>query len=229
MFDGHLRVAVDRAVKPLGQALRRTKISPDQLTIVGMVMGCAAAVAIASGHLLWGLILVILAALPDLLDGALAKATSTASPRGAFFDSVVDRVTDALLFGGVAWYFASTQGAHLAILPLAISGMSSVISYERAKAEALGLSAKGGLMERAERIIFLCLGLLFSAILIPILWIMLVLTTLTAIQRFIKVWKQAEVAPITAAKIEQRRTRRQHRRNSQSSRASRISSGRKYQ
>lgn len=84
MFDGHLRVAVDRAVKPLGQALRRTKISPDQLTIVGMVMGCTAAVAIASGHLFWGLILVILAALPDLLDGALAKATSTASPRGAF-------------------------------------------------------------------------------------------------------------------------------------------------
>ncbi|CAB5053350.1 unannotated protein [freshwater metagenome] len=107
--------------------------------------------------------------------------------------------------------------------------MSSVISYERAKAEALGLSAKGGLMERAERIIFLCLGLLFSALLIPILWIMLVLTTLTAIQRFIKVWKQAEVAPITAAKIEQRRTRRQHRRNSESSRASRISATRKYQ
>lgn len=141
----------------------------------------------------------------------------------------MDRVTDALLFGGVAWYFASTESAHLAILPLAISGMSSVISYERAKAEALGLSAKGGLMERAERIIFLCLGLLFSALLIPILWIMLVLTTLTAIQRFIKVWKQAEVAPITAAKIERRRTRRQHRRNSESGRASRLSATRKHQ
>jgi CDP-diacylglycerol--glycerol-3-phosphate 3-phosphatidyltransferase len=167
------------------------------------------------------LLLVILAALPDLLDGALAKASNTSSQRGAFFDSVVDRVTDALLFGGVAWYFASNESPHLAILPLAVSGMSSVISYERAKAESLGLSAKGGLMERAERIICLCLGLLFPPLLIPILWIMLVLTTVTAVQRFFKVWQQAAVAPVTAAKIELRRSRRQSRRSATQSRRTR--------
>ena len=218
MFDGHFRKSVDRAVKPLGDTLRRTKITPDQLTIAGMLIACCAAVAIGAGYLSLGLLLVILAALPDLLDGALAKASNTSSQRGAFFDSVVDRVTDALLFGGVAWYFASNESSHLAILPFAVSGMSSVISYERAKAESLGLSAKGGLMERAERIICLCLGLLFPPLLIPIMWVMLVLTTVTAVQRFIKVWQQAAVAPITAARIELRRTRRQSRRSAIASR-----------
>ena len=218
MFDGHFRKSVDRAVKPLGDTLRRTKITPDQLTIAGMLIACGAAVAIGAGYLSLGLLLVILAALPDILDGALAKASNTSSQRGAFFDSVVDRVTDALLFGGVAWYFASNESSHLAILPFAVSGMSSVISYERAKAESLGLSAKGGLMERAERIICLCLGLLFPPLLIPIMWVMLVLTTVTAVQRFIKVWQQAAVAPITAARIELRRTRRQSRRSAIASR-----------
>ena len=90
--------------------------------------------------------------------------------------------------------------------------MSSLISYQRAKAESLGIDAKGGLMERAERIIAICIGLLFEPLLIPILWIMLVLTSITAIQRFVKVWKQAAVAPVTAARIEMRRSRRQSRR-----------------
>jgi len=226
MFDGHFRSSVDRAVKPLGNTLRRTKITPDHLTIAGMVIACGAAVAIGAGYLAIGLLLVILAALPDLLDGALAKASNTSSQRGAFFDSVVDRVTDALLFGGVAWYFASHESAHLAILPLAVSGMSSVISYERAKAESLGLSAKGGLMERAERIICLCLGLLFPPLLVPIMWLMLALTTITAVQRFFKVWQQAAVAPITAAKIELRRSRRQSRRSAMQSRRTRTTTRR---
>ena len=103
------------------------------------------------------------AALPDLFDGALAKASNTSSQRGAFFDSVVDRVTDAMLFGGVAWYLASHESPHMSLLPFAVMALSSVISYQRAKAESLGLDAKGGLMERAERIIALCLGLLFPA------------------------------------------------------------------
>jgi CDP-diacylglycerol--glycerol-3-phosphate 3-phosphatidyltransferase len=106
----------------------------------------------------------------------------------------------------------------MALLPFAIMAASSVISYQRAKAESLGLDAKGGLMERAERIILLCLGLLFEPLLIPILWVMLALTMVTAVQRFVKVWRQADVAPVTAAKIEQRRSRRQHRRVQRSER-----------
>jgi CDP-diacylglycerol--glycerol-3-phosphate 3-phosphatidyltransferase len=175
-------------------------------------------VAIANGKLQGGLALVILAALPDMLDGALAKASNTASQRGAFFDSVVDRVTDSILFGGVAWYFASEKSAHLALLPMAIMGVSSLISYERAKAESLGLNAKGGLMERAERIIVLCIGLLFGSFLVLILWIMLGLTIATAIQRFVQVWRLAEVSSTTQEKRDGRKVRRMSR---QSARASR--------
>jgi CDP-diacylglycerol--glycerol-3-phosphate 3-phosphatidyltransferase len=218
MFDGQFRGPIEKAVRPIGLLLRRTGMSPDHLTILGIVFAIAAAVAIARGALQGGLALVILAALPDMLDGALAKASNTASQRGAFFDSVIDRVTDSVLFGGVAWYLASTESAHMALLPMSIMGVSSLISYERAKAEALGLQAKGGLMERAERIIVLCAGLLFDSLLIPILWIMLVLTVITAIQRFVQVWNQAEVSSVTARKREVRQVRRVSR---QSIRASR--------
>lgn len=212
MFDGKFRAPVDKAVKPLGALLRKTRLTPDHLTVVGLVVGIAAAVAIGFGELRLGLLLVILAALPDLLDGALAKASGTSSQRGAFFDSTVDRVTDALLLGGIAWHFASTESPHLTLLPFAVSSVSAVISYQRAKAESLGIDAKGGLMERAERIIAICIGLLFDVLLIPILWIMLALTSITALQRFFKVWKAADVAPVTAARIEMRRSRRQSRR-----------------
>ncbi len=207
-----MRAPIEKAVKPIGDRLRRTRLTPDHLTVAGLVVAALAAVAIGLGWFALGLLLVVLAALPDLLDGALAKASNSSSQRGAFFDSVIDRVTDALLFGGVAWYFASEESPHLTMLPMAVALMSGVISYQRAKAESLGLSAKGGLMERAERIILLCLGLLFPVVLIPVMWIMLVLVTLTAVQRFVKVWKQAAVAPITAARIEKRRSRRQSRR-----------------
>lgn len=213
MFDGKFRAPVDKAVKPIGNGLRRTGLTPDHLTVLGLIVAMGAATAIGFGYLKLGLLLVVLAALPDLLDGALAKASNTSSQRGAFFDSTIDRFADALLFGGVAWHFAvRNERPVIVMLPFAIMALSSVISYMRAKAESLGLSAKGGLMERAERIIALCLGLLFEPLLIAILWAMLALTLITAIQRFVKVWKQAAVAPITAAKIEMRRSRRQSRR-----------------
>ncbi|CAN5497994.1 MAG: CDP-alcohol phosphatidyltransferase family protein [Acidimicrobiia bacterium] len=212
MFDGKFRVPVDRAVKPLGDRLKRTRLTPDHLTVIGLAVGIGAAFAIGSGYLQLGLLLVVLAALPDLLDGALAKASNASSQRGAFFDSTIDRVTDAILLGGVGWYLASQESAHMAMLPFAVMAVSSVISYQRAKAESLGLSAKGGLMERAERIVLLCLGLLFEPLLIPVLWVMLALSAITAGQRFVKVWKQAAVAPVTAARIEMRRSRRQSRR-----------------
>jgi len=222
MFDGRFRAPVEKAVRPVGQGLRRTGMTPDHLTIGGLVLGAAAAVVIGSGNLRWGLLVVVLAALPDLFDGALARAGSYASQRGAYFDSVADRVTDALLFGGVAWYLLGTDHPYNAMLAVAVLGVSGLISYQRAKAESLGLDAKGGLMERAERIVLLCLGLLFPALLVPILWIMLALTVVTAVQRFVKVWKQAGVAPVTAQRIEARRSRRVARRTARAHRRTQL-------
>ncbi|MGA0862700.1 MAG: CDP-alcohol phosphatidyltransferase family protein [Ilumatobacteraceae bacterium] len=218
MFDGRFRTPIERAVRPVGSAIRRTGLTADHLTVLGIVFAVAAAVAIARGALQVGLLLVILAAVPDLLDGAVAKASDSASQRGAYFDSVVDRLTDSLLFGGVAWHFASTESAHVALLPMAVMGASSLISYQRAKAESLGLYAKGGLMERAERIIVLCVGLLFDVLLLPIMWLMLALTVMTAVQRFVQVWKQAEVSAFTLARREVRQVRRLSRHSARASR-----------
>jgi CDP-diacylglycerol--glycerol-3-phosphate 3-phosphatidyltransferase len=201
---------VDRVVKPAGRALVRTRLSPDHLTAFGLLLSIPTAWAIATGRLGLGLGLLIGSAVPDLLDGALAKASGRSSIRGAFFDSVCDRVTDTLVLGAFAWYLLDTHRGHIALLPVAVLGASLLISYQRAKAEALGFSAKGGIMERAERIIVLCACLAFSFIMIPLLWLMLVLTVATAAQRFVMVWRQATAAgqgpPPVERKIFVRRT-----------------------
>ena len=229
MFDGRFRHQVERVVKPVGEQLRRTKLSPDHLTLIGLVVACGAAVAIGLGALRLGLLLVVLAALPDLLDGALAKASNQSSQRGAFFDSTIDRVTDAVLLGGVAWFLASQRGAHAAVLPFAVMAVSSLISYQRAKAEALGLTAKGGLMERAERIILLCVGLLFDSMLFWTMILMLVLVTITAVQRFFKVRNQAAVAPAAAERVALRQSRRASRRAQRADRRLRVTRRRRVQ
>jgi CDP-diacylglycerol--glycerol-3-phosphate 3-phosphatidyltransferase len=188
---------VERGTAPVSAVLRRTRVTANQLTGMGLALAVAAAIVIASGYLVVGALLVGVCGLPDLLDGPVAKATDSASVQGAFFDSVADRVTDSLLLGGVAWYLAGRGGGHLAVLPLGVLAATMLVSYIRAKAESLGLSAKGGLMERAERLIALGIGLIvqpFFPLLVPVLWAMLGLTLATAGQRFARVWRQAPAA-----------------------------------
>ena len=190
MFDKRFREGVERSLRPAGSRLKGFGISANQLTVIGLLLSAACAVLVGNGLLFVGWVFLALSAIPDLLDGAVAKASGTASPRGAFFDSVADRVSDTLVLGGVAWYLAGTHPGHVAVLPLAVVGASNLVSYERARAESLGFTARGGLMERAERMIVVGLGLLFSPIMIPLLWLMLVLTLFTAVHRFVMVWRQ---------------------------------------
>ena len=191
MFDGNFRKGVDKVLDPIGVLLSRIGVTANALTATGIVIAGIGSVFIGQGKLFLGFIFLILTGLPDALDGAVAKASGTSSVRGAFLDSVSDRVTDILLFCGIAWYLASNEPGRIMMLPVAVMGAAMLISYQRAKAESLGFDAKGGIMERAERFIVLALGLLISDILIPVLWVMLILTLITAIQRFIKVWNQA--------------------------------------
>ncbi len=191
MFDGRWREAVDRRTEPVGQALHRRGITADVLTATGLLTASATAVAAALGHFHLAIVLLIVTGAHDLLDGPVAKAAGTVSVRGAFFDSVTDRVTDAVLMGGVAWYLVSAHKGHLVLLPLAILGVTALVSYERAKAEALGLEARGGLMERAERMILLGVGFLATWLLLPVLWALFGLVALTAADRFVRVWRLA--------------------------------------
>jgi len=196
MFDGQFRTQVDAAMKPIGRGLTKAGITADVITGIGLAMSVAAAVAIGAGALNLGLLLLVLTAIPDLLDGAVAKASGKSSIRGAFFDSVADRITDALLFTGLAFYFAAEGfSPWVVVLPVLGYATASWVSYVRAKADALGFDAHVGLVERAERIILLALGLLFGGnVLIVVLAAIVVLNLITAGQRFVKVWGQATAA-----------------------------------
>jgi CDP-diacylglycerol--glycerol-3-phosphate 3-phosphatidyltransferase len=220
MLDRRWRKSVEQGLGPIGARLRRMGVTADALTVFGLVCSAVTAVLIASGHLWWAVLGIIVSGVADLLDGAIARGSGQASPRGAFFDSVTDRASDALLFGGVAWHFASTRPGHLVMLPVALMAVAMLISYQRAKAESLGYDAKGGLMERAERFILLGFGLLFSEVLVGVLWVMLALSAITAGQRFVKVWRQASrerVVPVTERQM-QRQLQRNRRREQRAAR-----------
>ncbi|MGH9298808.1 MAG: CDP-alcohol phosphatidyltransferase family protein, partial [Acidimicrobiales bacterium] len=191
-----------------GKRLVALGVTADQVTVFGILLAAVTGVTIGLGHLWTGVALVTVGGLMDTLDGAVAKAAGSASHRGAFFDSVSDRVADGFIFGGLAWYLAASHHGLLAVLPFAILAVGNVISYERAKAELYGWNAKGGLMERAERLIVLGIALAFNVVLVPLLFVLLALCVFTAGQRFFKIWRQATaelrgdqlpiVVPITA-------------------------------
>ncbi len=193
MLDGRLRATVARGLTPIGSGLQAIGVGPDALTFLGLALSVSTAVLIGSGHLVWAVLALALSGLLDLLDGTVARTSGRASPRGAFFDSVMDRASDAMVFGGVAWYLGRSSG-RLPVLALAAVALAMLISYERAKAESLGYDARGGLMERAERMVMLGVGLAFD-VLVPVLWIMVVLMSITAVHRFVKVWRQASDLP----------------------------------
>lgn len=205
MFDGRWRHRVDRATGPVGRQLVRWGVTADVLTASGLAFAVATAVVVATGHLLIAIPLLALTGFHDLFDGPVAKAAGTASVRGALFDSVSDRVADAVLMAGVAWYLVSVHKGELALLPLGVLGAASLVSYVRAKADALGLPVTnggvfGGLMERAERMILLGAGFLEPWLLVPVLWVLLGLTMLTALARFTSAWRAA-AGPVHAQQV----------------------------
>lgn len=195
MLDGEFRTAVDARTAPIGRAMVKLGFSADVLTGSGLVFAVVTAWAIGTGRHHLAVVLLTVTGLHDLLDGPVAKASARASLRGSFFDSVTDRVSDGVLLGGVAYYLETNDYGTLILLPFAILTSTFMISYQRSKAESLGLAAKGGLMERAERMILFGIALLHSSLFIPVLWVLLVLTTATAAGRFRRVWTAASALP----------------------------------
>jgi CDP-diacylglycerol---glycerol-3-phosphate 3-phosphatidyltransferase len=219
MFDGRFRQSVDATTAPVGRWLVRVGFSADVLTTSGLVFAVITAWCIAEGYFAVAIVLLTLTGVHDLLDGAVAKASQRASQRGSFFDSVVDRVSDAVLLGGVAFYLERHHPGQLVLLPFALLTTFFLISYQRSKAESLGLAAKGGLMERAERLVLLGVAMVSPVIFIPVLWIMLILTTATALGRFWRVWQiAARPAPRVTIERSSRTHERRPRRLSRSSR-----------
>jgi phosphatidylglycerophosphate synthase len=172
-------------IQPVNLVLHRLRVSPDHLTFAGIVFGGLAGLAFARGRLVLAGIFLILAGVSDMLDGSLARASGEASPFGSYIDSVADRFTEALIFTGIAWHL---RGRTELLLVLAALAGSFLVSYTKARAEALGVGCEVGLMERPERIIVLVAGALLDQ-LVPALWVLAVLTMLTAGQRVLHVRK----------------------------------------
>ena len=172
----------------VAQWLRWTGLTPNMLTVIGLLLNCGVAVVLARGHLLWGGLFVLAAGLFDLLDGAMARVTDRISPFGAFFDSTLDRYSEVVVYLGLLSYILGTGDARRGaiLIYLTICG-SILVSYARARAEGLGYKLQVGLLARPERIIILAVGLMLHHV-IWALWFLAIFTNLTAAQRIYHLW-----------------------------------------
>lgn len=177
-FDGPLRAQLEPVVRWL--AMRQ--VTPNQVTLVALGLSLLAALCIGVGWLRLAALVLIMAGLGDLVDGMLARATDQESPFGAFFDSTLDRLSEGAVLAAVAYRFASDGRPLLvALVVLALLG-SLLVSYARARAQALGVECKVGLMSRAERTVLLIAGLLLG-LLAPVVVLLAALTLYTVGQR----------------------------------------------
>jgi phosphatidylglycerophosphate synthase len=148
-------------IGPMERGLVRTGISPDVFNIVGALLGLAAGVAFATGDFALAGWLVLLGGAADIFDGRIARARGLSNKYGEFLDSTLDRFNETFAYTGLALGLAHTPWMVLATV-LALGG-SMLVSYTRAKGEALGVSCKGGIMQRAERLVLLAVAALFDA------------------------------------------------------------------
>ena len=187
-FVAWIRERVQTAV---AHTLARTPITASALTVIGTILMSVAAWMLMHGHFLWAGITIAGASSFDVLDGALARVKGTQSTFGAFLDSTLDRYSEVFIYGGMLAYFSHLSDSMLQnMLIYTIITGSILTSYIRARAESTGYSCTIGLVERPERLIILIFGLCTGQITV-VLTVLALLTHITAVQRFIHVWKQA--------------------------------------
>jgi len=182
-----------RITDPIVGILSKSGITPNTLTFINLALNIAAAFIIAMGNFLLGGILVLVAGLFDLLDGALARFIKKTTRFGAILDSVADRISEAAIFCGLLVWYIPQEGASLEIVLIFVVLIGSfLVSYIRARAEGLGWQCQVGLFTRAERVIVLAIGLLINQIFI-VLCVLMVFVFFTVFQRLIYLWKQSKI------------------------------------
>jgi CDP-diacylglycerol--glycerol-3-phosphate 3-phosphatidyltransferase len=173
---------------PIADLLAKTGVSPNVVTLIGFLLMVLVGVVISQGYLLAAGVLLILAAVFDAFDGALARKLDRVTRFGAFFDSTLDRFSEAAVFLGILIYYQNQgAGTEVILAYLAIIG-SLMVSYTRARGEGLGISIRGGLLSRLERMVIVMIGLILSQLTIA-LWILAPLTNFTALQRIWLTWR----------------------------------------
>lgn len=194
-----------KVISPVARLLLRLGVSPDAVTLVGTLgVSAGALIFFPRGQLLVGVLVITAFVFSDLVDGHMARLSGSSSKWGAFLDSTLDRIGDGAIFGALAMYFVGPGDSDwLAALAIYCLVMGSVTSYARARAESLGMQARGGIAERADRLVAILVMTGLSAIfgvpvLIPItLGVLAVASTVTVVQRVLTVRDQAKAIAAT--------------------------------
>ena len=197
MLNAKIRGIWDRGMKPVGGFVGRSGITPNQITMLGVVVQGVASYLIVMDRLVGAGFVLIAAALLDTVDGAVAKARGLTTKFGAFLDSTMDRLSDALVFLPIAWLYLADPAPEradqqwVAAVALVTLVLSLLVSYAKARAEGLGFECNVGLIERAERLIIMIVALVFNALLPAALVVLALASLVTLVQRIAHVYKQA--------------------------------------
>src|SRR5579885_1817502 len=204
MFSRRIQQRARELVALIMRPLARTGVTPNTLTLLGLLLSILTAVVIAQGWLLAGGLLMLFAGIFDMFDGAIARIRNAATTFGAFLDSTLDRYSESIILFGLLYYtlqrpalqdplwpFHSEQPWMITLIYIAVVG-SLLVSYTKARAEGLGLECKTGLLARPERVVILALGLLlsgfFPAALPWALALLAIFSNVTAIELTVCVW-----------------------------------------
>jgi CDP-diacylglycerol---glycerol-3-phosphate 3-phosphatidyltransferase len=170
------------------------RISPNMLTLVGLLINLYAAYLFAEDRFVTAGGVVIFAGLFDMLDGQVARLTNRVSAFGAFLDSVIDRYSDVVLFIGLLIYYARVRRFFYVVLVAIVMAGSVMVSYTRARAESLIPQCKVGFLERPERIVLIIIGALFNRM-AAVLWVIAVLSNVTVFHRCLYTWRETLNSP----------------------------------
>ena len=200
MFSRHIQQRVRQIVTMIVRPLAGLGITPNTLTVLGLMLSILTAVVIAQGLFLAGGLLVLFAGIFDMFDGAMARARNASTTFGAFFDSTLDRYSESIILFGLLffalqkpvihdsfWPFQYEQSWMIILVFIATVG-SLMVSFAKARAEGLGIECKNGLLARPERVIILAIGLLIGAVFWALV-ILAVFSYVTAIERIVHVWR----------------------------------------
>lgn len=185
-----MRIKFKGILNPIASFLNRLGLKPNSITIFGLVGQIGAAILLGFGEIMWGGIVLLIFAPIDALDGTMARLRNEPTRFGGFVDSVTDRYSELIIFAGLLYYFAQSQNVLGIMLVFFAAAGSIMVSYTRARAEALNYDAKIGILSRLERYLIIIPCLIFQ---IPIIamGITAVFANITALQRVISVRKQA--------------------------------------
>ena len=173
---------LDKIETPIVTSLHKLKISPNLLSVFGLILGIIAAVFIALDDLIFAALFLLIGAIADLFDGSLARKFNKETVFGAFLDSVIDRIQELSIFIGATYLLISNENYEWAILPVLTLGLSFLVSYSRARGEGLGIQTKdSGIVTRPERLLILIIGLITNQFIIAMM-----IVSLTSLISFIQ-------------------------------------------